>query len=99
MLRSVASNQDYVVSAPVRIAVHVQPRASKTELAGLHDGCIKIRLAAPPVDGAANAALTAFIAARIGIAKSRVRIVNGSGGRRKIVEIDAPKEAVEAAMR
>lgn len=65
----------------------------------MHDGCIKIRLAAPPVDGAANTALIEFIAKRLGIAKSRVRIASGASSRRKIVEIDAPREAVEAAMR
>jgi uncharacterized protein (TIGR00251 family) len=87
------------VSASVRLSVYVQPRASKTEIAGMHDGCIKIRLAAPPVDGAANTALTEFIAARLGIAKARVRIVSGLTGRRKIVEIDAAREVVEAALR
>lgn len=87
------------MNQPVRIAVHVQPKASRTEIAGTHDGCLKIRLAAPPVDGAANTALIEFIAKRLGIAKSRVRIVSGAASRRKLVEIDAPKEAVDAAMR
>jgi uncharacterized protein (TIGR00251 family) len=87
------------MNQPVRIAVHVQPKASRTEIAGMHDGCIRIRLAAPPVDGAANTALIEFIAKRLGIAKSRVRIASGASSRRKIVEIDAPREAVEAAMR
>lgn len=71
-----------------RIEVYVQPRAAKTELAGMHDGRIKIRLAAPPVDGAANAELTAFIAQRLGIAKSKVRVVAGATSRRKVVEVD-----------
>jgi len=71
-----------------RIEVYVQPRAAKTELAGMHDGRIKIRLAAPPVDGAANAELTAFIAQQLGIAKSKVRVVAGATSRRKVVEVD-----------
>lgn len=71
-----------------RISLYVQPRASKTEIAGLHDGCIKIRLAAPPVDGAANAALVEFIAARLNIAKSKVRVVTGSNSRRKVIEVE-----------
>lgn len=71
-----------------RINVYVQPRASKTVAAGMHDGCIKIRLAAPPVDGAANAALIEFVAAQLGIAKSRVRITAGLTSRRKTVEVD-----------
>jgi uncharacterized protein (TIGR00251 family) len=72
----------------VRIAVYVQPRAAKTALAGEHGGTIKIRIAAAPVDDAANEALIEFIAARLGIAKRRVRVVSGATGRRKVVEID-----------
>jgi uncharacterized protein (TIGR00251 family) len=87
------------MSESVRIPVHVQPRASKTVLAGMHDGCWKIRLAAPPVDGAANAALVEFVAARLGVAKSRVRIVAGLASRRKVVEIDGTTlAAVHAAL-
>ncbi|MDY6948903.1 MAG: DUF167 domain-containing protein [Pseudomonadota bacterium] len=71
-----------------RINVYVQPRASKTAIAGMHDGCVKIRLAAPPVDGAANAALVEFIAEQLGIAKSRVRITAGLASRRKTVAVD-----------
>lgn len=71
-----------------RINIYVQPRASKTAVAGMHDGCVKIRLAAPPVDGAANAALIEFVADQLGIAKSRVRIAAGLTSRRKTVEVD-----------
>jgi uncharacterized protein (TIGR00251 family) len=81
----------------VRISVYVQPRASKTAIAGMHDGAIKIRLAAPPVDGAANAALIEFIAGKVGIARSRVRLVSGASARRKIIEIDGVDEASIAA--
>lgn len=73
---------------PARINVYVQPRASKTAIAGMHDGCIKIRLAAPPVDGAANAALVEFVAERLNVAKSKVRVVTGFSSRRKVVEVD-----------
>lgn len=79
---------DRRMTESARISIYVQPRASKTVVAGLHDGCIKIRLAAPPVDGAANAALVEFIAERLNIAKSKVRIVTGSGSRRKVVEVE-----------
>jgi uncharacterized protein (TIGR00251 family) len=66
----------------------------------MHHGFLKIRLAAPPVDGAANAALVTFIADELGVARSCVRIVSGSTGRRKIVEIDgADQEAVDALTR
>jgi uncharacterized protein len=75
-----------------RIEIYVQPRASKTEIAEMHDGRLKVRLAAPPIDGAANAALIEFIAARLQIAKSRVRIVAGATGRRKVVEVEDVSE-------
>lgn len=85
--------------APVRIDLYVQPRASRTEVAGTHGDCIKIRLAAAPVDGAANAALVAFVAQRLGIAKSRVRLVAGASARRKTLEIDGTTlDAVVAAL-
>ena len=87
------------MSPAVSIGVYVQPRASKTELAGLHDGLVRIRLAAPPVDGAANAALAVFIADKLGIAKSRVQVVSGLTGRRKVVRIDGvTAEAVAATL-
>lgn len=79
---------DRRMAESARISIYVQPRASKTVIAGLHDGCVKIRLAAPPVDGAANAALVEFIAERLNVAKSRVRIVTGSSSRRKVVEVE-----------
>jgi uncharacterized protein (TIGR00251 family) len=83
----------------VRITVYVQPRAAKSQLAGMHDGCIKIRLAAPPVDGAANSALIEFIAQRLGIAKRQVRITAGLTSRRKVVEIEGvAHEAIQSAL-
>jgi uncharacterized protein (TIGR00251 family) len=86
--------------ATVRIRVLVQPRAAQSEAAGMHDGCWKIRIAAPPVDGAANDALVEFLAKRLGIAKSRVRVAAGAGARRKLVEIEGVAlAAVEAALR
>ena len=81
----------------VRIAVYVQPRAARTELAGTHDGLPKIRLAASPVEGQANAALVDFIAGHLKIAKSRVRIAAGLTGRRKWIEIDGLEAGVVAA--
>jgi uncharacterized protein (TIGR00251 family) len=88
------------MSQAVSIGVYVQPRASKTELAGMHDGLLKIRLAAPPVDGAANAALVVFIADTLGIAKSRVQVVSGLTGRRKVLRIEGmTAEAVAEALK
>jgi uncharacterized protein (TIGR00251 family) len=71
-----------------RFEVYVQPRASKTELAGRHDGLIKIRIAAPAVENAANRALTEFIAQRLGLAKHAVRVAAGAASRRKVLEIE-----------
>jgi uncharacterized protein (TIGR00251 family) len=85
--------------ARARVAIYVQPRASKTELAGMHDGCVKIRLAAPPVDGEANDALVEFIARRIGMPKRNVRIVSGQAARRKVVEVEgADDQQVRSAL-
>lgn len=72
----------------VRVRVHVQPRASRTELAGVHGDALKVRLAAPPVNGAANEALTEFLAREFGVARRAVRIVSGYGSRTKLVELD-----------
>jgi uncharacterized protein len=84
---------------PIRIDVHVQPRASHTELAGLHDGRIRIRIAAAATDNAANVALVEFIAERLGIARRNVRIAAGATGRRKVVQIDGVTQAtIEARL-
>src|SRR5450631_3154151 len=82
---------------PVRLEVYLQPRASKTELAGMHDGVIKVRIAAPPVENAANRALINFIALQLGIAKRCVRVVSGGASRRKVLEIDGVSADVIAA--
>ena len=82
---------------PVRLEVYIQPRASKTGLAGMHDGVIKIRIAAPAVENAANLALIDFIAQHLGIAKRCVRIVSGGASRRKLLEIDGVIAEVIAA--
>ncbi len=76
------------------IALYVQPRSSKTEVSGLHDGALRLRVAAPPVDGEANAEIIAFLGKRLGVAKASIHIVSGESGRRKRVLIDglAPAE-------
>jgi uncharacterized protein (TIGR00251 family) len=81
----------------VRLDVYIQPRASKTELAGLHDGVIKIRIAAPAIENAANRALVDFVAGQLGIAKRCVRVVSGGASRRKVLEIDGVTADVIAA--
>lgn len=70
-----------------RLKVYIQPRASKSEVAGMHDGILKIRVAAPAVDNAANEALVEFVAEALGVAKRSVQIVAGTASRRKVLEI------------
>lgn len=82
-----------------RICLYVQPGASQTQIAGRHDGLIKVRVAAPPVEGAANQALVEFVAKRLEIAKSRVRVVAGLTSRRKVLEIDGVSpDAIAASL-
>ncbi|HEY2378010.1 MAG TPA: DUF167 domain-containing protein [Gemmatimonadaceae bacterium] len=71
----------------MRFAVHVQPRASRSEISGLHGDALKVRLAAPPVDGAANDALVELIAAALGVPRRNVQIVSGQHARSKVVEV------------
>ena len=71
----------------VRFVVQVQPRASRTEVVGVHGDALKVRVAAPPVDGAANEELSRYLAKQLGVAASAVQVVGGATGRRKIVEV------------
>ena len=77
-------------SAGVTFAVRVVPRASRSELAGLHDGALRIRVAAPPVEGAANQELVSFLAKRFKVSKAAVTLVSGSNSRNKIIRIADP---------
>lgn len=80
-----------------QLAIHVQPRAKHTEIAGWHGDAIKIRLAAPPVNGAANDELIRFLADRLGVRHGHVRVEAGHTSRRKRVAIDGIRreEALE----
>lgn len=69
------------------LELQVQPGAARTEVAGLHDGRLKVRLAARATDGRANAALLEFIAARLGAAKRDVSLEAGATSRRKRVRV------------
>jgi hypothetical protein len=77
----------------VRLRVHVQPRASRTEVAGVHGPALKVRLHAPPVDGAANDELVRFLASALGIATRDVTIISGHSSRGKTVQLDGVSEA------
>jgi hypothetical protein len=71
----------------VVLSLHIQPGAKKTEVVGLHGDALKIRLAAPPVDGKANAALIAFLAAKVGAGRTAVSLLSGETSRAKRVRI------------
>ena len=71
----------------VVLSLHIQPGAKQTAVAGLHGDALKIRLAAPPVDGKANAALIAFLAKALGVSKSSVVLVSGDTSRAKRVRV------------
>jgi uncharacterized protein (TIGR00251 family) len=72
----------------------VQPGARRTGVDGLHDGALKLRLVAPPVEGKANEALVAWLADQLGLPRRAVRVARGATSRRKVVEIDAAPEVV-----
>lgn len=67
------------------LTVHIQPKASTTECVGIHGNAIKIRVAAPPVDGAANDELIRFLARRLSLPATSVQIHSGAAGRHKHV--------------
>lgn len=80
------------VDGRVRFAVRVQPRASNNQIAGVHGDALKVRLTAPPVEGAANAELVAFLASIFVVKRQSIRILAGESSRSKIVEIDGITE-------
>jgi uncharacterized protein (TIGR00251 family) len=76
------------------LSVVVVPRSGKSSIAQLADGTIQIRIAAPPVDGAANAALLRFLADMLDVPRSRLSITSGASSRRKRISVEgvAPEE-------
>ena len=73
--------------ADVVLSLHIQPGARKTEIAGLYGEALKIRLAAPPVDGKANECLIGFLAEALGVAQRDVELVGGATSRSKRVRV------------
>jgi len=82
----------------VRVSVHVQPRATRSEIVGVHGTALKVRLQAPPVDGAANEALVTLLAERLGVARRSVRVIAGATSRSKTVEVDGTTEDAVRAL-
>ncbi|MEK9802349.1 MAG: DUF167 domain-containing protein [Curvibacter sp.] len=77
----------------VLVEVHVMPNAARTEIQGLHDGALRVRLHAPPVDGKANLALQAWLADLLGVPKSAVALLRGTSARRKQLRVAASHAA------
>ena len=71
----------------IYLKLKVQPRAAQNQVSGIVDGALKVRLTAPPVDGAANKACCAFIAECLGISKGQVSICHGQTGRNKTIHV------------
>jgi len=85
--------------AGATLEILVQPRASRTRAVGEHDGRLKVQLAAPPVDGEANAALVEWLAGALGVRKGEVAVLRGETGRRKTVRVAGVTAAqAEAAL-
>lgn len=79
----------------VLLSLYVQPRAGKNELAGVHDGALKLRLTTPPVDGKANKAVIAFFAKILKVPKSSLVLVRGLKNRRKQLQVtDMDEETI-----
>lgn len=76
------------------IRVFVQPRASRTHIVGLHDGMVKLAIAAPPVEGRANKEVVAFFSKLFAVSKSDIQIVSGEHSRRKICVIGTLDETL-----
>jgi uncharacterized protein (TIGR00251 family) len=76
----------------VRFSVRVQPRASRSEIAGEYGDALKIRLSAPPVDGAANDELVAFLSNVFAVTRKSVRILAGETSRSKLIEVEGITE-------
>lgn len=71
----------------MRLRLQIQPRASRTEVVGLHGDRLRIRLSAPPVDDAANEELVRFLSELLGVPRRSVEVTAGHGGRQKTVEV------------
>jgi len=83
----------------VKLRVRVVPRASRSEIIGVHDDVLRVRLAAPPVDGAANRELLKLIAKRFKVPASAVSLVAGNNSKNKVVRIENPSREVLSKMK
>ncbi|MCP4342540.1 MAG: YggU family protein [Desulfobulbaceae bacterium] len=77
------------IDGTVLLRLHIQPKASKSRIVGLHDGCLKIAVAAPPVEGKANKAVVKLLADFLGVPARDVAVKSGVQSRRKVVAVKA----------
>lgn len=82
----------------VLLVLHVQPGAKRTEVSGLHGDALKIRLAAPPIEGRANEALLRFIADSFGVPLRNVELKQGAQSRHKTIRVGGSKVAPESLL-
>ena len=83
-----------VTKGGVRLHLFIQPKSSKNEIVGAHNGLLKIKITAPPVDGRANECLIEFMSDLFDIPKRDVLLVKGDTGRHKVVELSGLSEEV-----
>jgi uncharacterized protein (TIGR00251 family) len=77
----------------LRVSVRVKPRASKDAILGVREGALEVSVRAPPVDGAANAAVLELFAKSLGVSRRSVRLVAGESSRDKIIALEGVSEA------
>jgi uncharacterized protein len=88
-----SSRQQKQTEISATLSVRIQPRSSKNGVTRMEDGSLKIRLTAPPVDGAANEALIKFLSETLDLSKSQIEIVSGHTSREKRLKINGMSEA------
>ncbi|PWF45519.1 DUF167 domain-containing protein [Massilia glaciei] len=74
----------------VRLAVQITPNAKRTEVVGVHDDVLKLKLQAQPIEGKANEALVRFLADALTLPRSAITITHGHTNKRKLIEVAAP---------
>jgi uncharacterized protein (TIGR00251 family) len=82
----------------ISLTLHVQPGAKRSEIAGLHGGALKIRLAAPPVEGRANDALLKFIAGLFAVPLRNMELKQGGQSRHKVVAVTGSRVEPESLL-
>lgn len=82
-----------MASQDARISVQVQPNAKRDEIVGFHEGALKVKISAPPVEGKANKALIAFLSEVLGVRKSSIRVEKGATSKRKLIIVEGITQA------